>query len=537
MSENAGILAIATLLSTGLSKKYNLDNVMYGALYSVNTMIITGISNFDTNKININMSYIYSCCIIILLLSAIIFKKRLVLYINQLSFTKYHKLVIKSEYGMKTFVKYVKKYKHMFDLPESFVFNDYDDEIQLNKAEENYIVRFNDENLKITGYYIVGTNDILKKSIIDGKEQVSVEKQNAINVFLKCANGIDIMNYIYEIEKYVLDTVEIEDNSVRNIRLCAVKTFDYKDGEIKKYHNEVLTIYYGPELNSTRTKELYIDTFFHPQKEHIWKVIKNVDNPSNIYDLQIGHIFYGPAGTGKSRFAYCIAMALKRHLVSIDLLSVSRLQLYQIIKRPNVDGQTLSPNKVVFNFDEFDQVICALYEREVLKKKDKERDKIAFEMYEKNMEHYIKHRDDTDEDGKLLHKLPTQPISSFSKYTLDTNNDVTVGCLLEILQGPVPLRGAIITAQTNNFEKIRQICPELFRDGRLTPIYFGYARNETLQEISMHYYKKELEFTEDIIATVCTASIINFISAGSDFEEFANYISKNIKSYEPSSKL
>jgi hypothetical protein len=63
--------------------------------------------------------------------------------------------------------------------------------------------------------------------------------------------------------------------------------------------------------------------------------------------------------------------------------------------------------------------------------------------------------------------------------------------LLEIFQGPVPLDGMIIMATTNKFDEIKNSCPELFRPGRLTPVYFGYIHIETLHEISRFYFGKD----------------------------------------------
>jgi len=117
--------------------------------------------------------------------------------------------------------------------------------------------------------------------------------------------------------------------------------------------------------------------------------------------------------------------------------------------------------------------------------------------------------------------------------TNSVNNDITVRSLLDILQGAVPYRGAIFIATTNNIEKIKEICPELIRGGRLTPVHFGYAEYDTLQEISMHYYKRTLDIPKDSIMTVCTATIIEFIMIHKneidyDFDKFNTYILEHL---------
>ncbi len=47
-------------------------------------------------------------------------------------------------------------------------------------------------------------------------------------------------------------------------------------------------------------------------------------------------------------------------------------------------------------------------------------------------------------------------------------------------------------ASTNKYDDIKKLCPELFRPGRMTAIHFGYIDKETLQEISMYFFKKKL---------------------------------------------
>jgi hypothetical protein len=94
-----------------------------------------------------------------------------------------------------------------------------------------------------------------------------------------------------------------------------------------------------------------------------------------------------------------------------------------------------------------------------------------------------------------------------------------------------------VFAEYKNLKKmdeIKEICPALFRTGRLTPIYFGYFENEILQEISKYYYQQELDLPDNIISTISPADILDFITKhklgpNNKFNEFQKFITKNIK--------
>ena len=155
------VLALNTLITTSITKFFALDNVMYGALYSVNTFLINGIVNFDYGKYitifsNINWTYIYCAIIIFSVLVLMMFKKQILFYINKTSMKKYYTLRLESDSSINIFTDYVKKYNAMFQLPESYVISTGNK----NHPELDTVVNFYDTNLKIIGYYIVTKDEI-----------------------------------------------------------------------------------------------------------------------------------------------------------------------------------------------------------------------------------------------------------------------------------------------------------------------------------------------------------------------------------------
>ena len=68
------------------------------------------------------------------------------------------------------------------------------------------------------------------------------------------------------------------------------------------------------------------------------------------------------------------------------------------------------------------------------------------------------------------------------------SNVLRLSDLLELFQGPVPVKNRIIVATTNDFERIKDVLPALFRAGRMTPVPFNYLDWESLCELCKYYF-------------------------------------------------
>ena len=88
-------------------------------------------------------------------------------------------------------------------------------------------------------------------------------------------------------------------------------------------------------------------------------------------------------------------------------------------------------------------------------------DRTLLLTYEKKMQFYEEHKFDTDDLGALKYTEPELPKSSASRC--EVTNTVTVRSLLELINGPAPISGAIYIATTNHLDELKEICPALFR--------------------------------------------------------------------------
>ncbi len=95
--------------------------------------------------------------------------------------------------------------------------------------------------------------------------------------------------------------------------------------------------------------------------------------------------------------------------------------------------------------------------------------------------------------------------------------------LLELFQGPVPIRNRMIIATTNHFPKIREALPQLFRAGRMTPIHFENIDWDTLGEMTEYYFQSRLS-CEPRPVTIPTSqvveTVIKYFVTKRSFEEF-----------------
>jgi len=217
---------------------------------------------------------------------------------------------------------------------------------------------------------------------------------------------------------------------------------------------------------------------------------------------QVGRVsllLHGPPGTGKSTFAFRIAMVLQRHLISLDLRSLDRYEIYQILQSPELSFTGCRSYKdAVFLFEEFDISIKNLFHKE------KTHQRVESDYFHM-MTSYSTPSTDLAVDKK---KADDEKKNVFMTNYKSSQSDFSIRDLLEIFQGPIPFEGTVMLASTNEYDEIQKMCPALFRPGRLTPVHFGYVNKETLQDISKYYFEQKIvTYLPDQI-TIPTSQII-----------------------------
>lgn len=382
------------------------------------------------------------------------------------------------------------------------------------------VIQFNDTRFNITG--------LIKW----------VRKSSGIIYLIGC----DVPQY-YSLQQYINDaTVWLSSNNDVG-------------GYITQHEvNKIMTkdmiriMYQGPVMSINELEKKYIQTLFHKDMILLWKRIKTINYyPERIINIgqspRINLLLHGPPGTGKSTFAYRIAMATRRHLMNIRISKCKKDELLELFVKPKLrSGCTCSPSEVVFVLDEFDQDIDKLL---ITKKRREEQNDISKEFmnnifnkssctHNENTKTVIKHAQQTAPDNdvssamnnaneqlKKVDGIMDGINKMYDKVNNVSDDIIALKDLLTIFQGAVPIDGCIIIAMTNKYDEIRDMCPELFRAGRMTPVKFGNFGTEMLNLISQHYFKRE--FKTDIQIDVQPSKVLEIVTTATFLDECEQY--------------
>lgn len=522
IAHNPGLIASLATIATSLVFKYaKLDMMMYGVIYG---LIIQLLENYDTifDKLNVNDPKQY------LLIGALI-STAFILYhysnriINFVRYRNngmgYYELNLYDKNSTKTILNYIDNFPDFFSKSDKIDHGNLDfiakmmhdknvDDNTVNHASikwpsEGSKITFNDKNFGVTGCLY-----FLKKSVKTGTE----EKQISIDIpYIQLLADKKTTNDVNDYFKKITDkNYEIAKKS--SILLNHTKIIKSR-GDIL-YHDQY--IYNGPIISREDFEKRFMNTFFHPEKEKLYRHLRMInDSPNDFYNLgqspRCGLLLYGPPGTGKSTFAYRVAMCLNRHIVTVDLRSIkAKSTIFNIIHKPTVNGTYTTPDKVVFVLDEFDLTVTELYHKNKTMNSIVNLWESKIKMFPEGKKKKKEQKNDNKSKNSSDEEEEYSDIYSIDKYGYD-NENINLGDLLELFNGPVPNDGMIVIATTNKYKEINDMCPALFRHGRLSPIYFGYAEAKIIQQMSEYYFNEKLDIPINYEPHLATSQILEII--------------------------
>jgi hypothetical protein len=375
--------------------------------------------------------------------------------------------------------------------------------------QEEVKVHFDDKIHKVVGYITMDFSEFTREEG-GGSNSKSVQKKAYfLSIFLKKGQGVNCDQYMQMLERYKKKCND--DTDELNLYMVKIMGCSNSDGSRKDSYKHEVEMYDGPRDNHEERYNKYMMSFFSKNRDILWKYFYNLqfhpDKFSNFgQEARCNLLLHGPPGTGKSTFVYRLAMSLGRHIVSVDITAISneRTEVYKVIQTPIINDEWCEPREFIVLLEEFDIAVKHLND----KNKRPDMSKLFGPRKRKKTEtKETKETKETDEIDDVL--------ISYSRST----REFELEDLLEILQGPVPIRGSIIIATTNKYKEISEICPALFRPGRLTPVEFGYMTWDALQEMSVHYFKKELSFEPLEEINVPTSQIVELALNASLYEE------------------
>lgn len=332
--------------------------------------------------------------------------------------------------------------------------------------------------------------------------------------------------------------------------------------------------------------------YFSPHKDYLFSIMKNKVENSGVNSINNSWnnlILHGTAGLGKSTLVYRISMMLKMSILSVDLSLYlnKKKELYsmfhgQDFSLPSNDKKENAITNSIIVLEEFDYALDKLLDienifkyKDILKKnyleaKNEEiknkaeiiklkpnnktseneeikEEKIVTDNYDEYMEKLMLSDGIDTKNSKIFEKARMDILekrehdNEMHSINLELNNIIKsmdddnksdilrLSDLLELFQGPVPIKGRIIVATTNNFEHIKKELPALFRAGRMSVISFDYLDWVSLNELTQYYFGKNIQ-GEKFAICIPTSEIIElavkYILTKKSFEEFEQELRK-----------
>lgn len=386
---------------------------------------------------------------------------------------KYHHLSLYSQYKMNIVTWFMEQKPDFFAVANLEYGNRmYRETADLFFPEVNSRLPFHDSIHNVRGIISVGVT----------KEKSSDDKETKIRYLriMTESSGVKPLTYFRMIEGYKRN----QERECPRLELRFVKLVTDREGYLR---NNVVTIYQGEKGDDAERYKKYMLSYFSPLRNKIWKRISTVHyHPENFQMMgqtaTCNLLLHGPPGTGKSTLAYRLAVATGRHLISLNLVDyVSRKrQLYKTLLQPCFDDYMYHPSEVIFLFEEFDNTVRYLKEQS----KEPEWPKLWHHHAMGSQLEKKKKGSEEEEEEKG------------EKFSIGNGRDLKLWDLLDILQGSVPIEGAIIVATTNHFDYIHKTMPALVRPGRLTPMHVDYLDWDSLQELTRFYFQQELTIPE-----------------------------------------
>jgi hypothetical protein len=212
-----------------------------------------------------------------------------------------------------------------------------------------------------------------------------------------------------------------------------------------------------------------LDFFINNKKDFIKK-----GRPYNL-----GYIFYGEPGCGKTSTIKAIANYTQRHIIEIPLSKIKTSREFEkIFFNTKFNKYNISQSKLLYVLEDFDTESDILFSRQYKLNDIEEKEK-------ENIKKSKKKSDNNDVE----------------------ENKLTLGSILNTLDGVLERHNQIVIFTTNHLEKLDKA---LIRPGRFDMIIeFKKASTKIIEEMYENYYNENINIHEQYSNKFTPAEIIN----------------------------
>jgi len=283
------------------------------------------------------------------------------------------------------------------------------------------------------------------------------------------------------------------ENDLRNGVNRYLFTYLGEDTEKGLIYEEELFVPYAKFSGLVGNKVKFIEDdfdFFQSKEGEKWYKNRNIP-------YQKTHLYHGIPGTGKSIIACAIAQKYNLHIIRIKLsLIKSNSEFIKVFKNTKINNKTLEFKDVLYLFDELDT----------------ELDKLVNKNKNKN-----NNKDKNNNDSVIIDKIKKEILKESLSCDEKNDDNLTIGTVLEEMNGINQMYGRKMIIITNNFEKLRSIHKGAFvRPGRVDLIIeFKKCRKDAVKQLIINFFPndvfekeyenllKDYEWTPADIANVC----------------------------------
>jgi len=447
------VLALNTLLTSWVAKKFNLDMTMYGALYTILGVVINYFMNgtFLFNELTIyHYTGIAIACSVLYFLYTNAYYYHLLHKCKNLLYGYLFKQDTKFSKSI-TVTRLTENYDNnrLYDAVFWFLTNNKNDLLEETPLSysTNQIVEFENENKKLA-------NEIFNKTISHHKERTFVFSGHNIKYSMytdiitayaqegerKINNETIQLQTLYDKEK----KEDIFDNLIKHIMLEYAKSKEDQEWEQKIYLPKEGRWDGKPSNNKRNIKSLILK---EGQKERLIRDITLFSESEDWYNerdipYKRGYLLYGPPGTGKTSFIKAISLLTKRHIHYLMIKSIkSDAELTTLLK--DIDYK----NTVVV----IEDIDCA---SEIMKSREEKKD---------TMNKGNENKKETNEVLADVIKTLTNKDKTDNRSETAVS-ELTPSGILNALDGVFSAHGRILIVTSN---KPKILDPALLRAGRL----------------------------------------------------------------------
>jgi SpoVK/Ycf46/Vps4 family AAA+-type ATPase len=348
-------------------------------------------------------------------------------------------------------------------------------------------------NINSYKYIINKDGDLVNKYILNGLTNLQFDDiYLTINKYTNSTSWFTLTEVEYVLESNTVDVKEYLDACLKEYEIYCK---NITKGNI--YHF-VLTKFSNnsPEFNmeilSEPNKEIF-QTFANIHNEHKKNLIGDLKRLKDLtYYKRTGlkrkksYLFYGEPGCGKTQTVLAIALEDNRHIIEIPFNIIkNNLQLEAIMNIKSINNVQFNKNEIIYLFDEIDTACTLNRSEEVINTSTN----ISTNSQNQQNQQTDQNNINNSLTSALMIAHALKDNAPLPNIESNDTSKLNIGNILSKLDGIGNYDGVIIVATTNYKDRLD---PALYRELRLTPMYFTYLRQSDAIEIIEKFFQTTL---------------------------------------------